>query len=103
MYQELEFIKKWGMIFKQAFADQPLKPYLKYHYQTCVDTFQILSNKKPCFNTDLDKGLKNLENYFLYLDSNDESSTVNYERSQYVLLIHESVKSKRETPQLSLF
>lgn len=89
--EELQFLFDWGRIFKQAFADNPSKTYMNGHYRTCVDTYQTLSGKKPCFNVDLKAGLKRIEDYFLLLEK--ESGDGNdYKRAQFVAAISQLIE-----------
>ena len=89
--EELQFIFDWGRIFKQAFEGNPTKTYFNGHYRTCVDTYQTLSGKKPCFNVDLKAGLKRIEDYFLLLEK--ESGDGNdYKRAQFVVAIAQLIE-----------
>ena len=103
MIQELEFLKSWGLIFKQMFMDYPLKPYLNAHYKTCVDAYQALSDKKSCFQTDIEKGLKNLESYFLLVERQEDDKAY-YDRAQYCVFILQQIEKKKAiNSQLTMF
>lgn len=99
--EALEFLKTWGRIFRQAFADNPLRPYLNGHYKTCVDIFQALSGQKLCFNSDLKAGAKRLEDYFLLVEKEDRNELW-YKRAQYVVLIGELIEGKNISSQLEM-
>jgi hypothetical protein len=99
--EELDFLATWGKTFRQAFADNQLKPYLNAHYKTCVDAFQALSGKKSCFDTDLKTGLKRLEDYFLLLEKESKDDN-DYKRAQFVAAIALLIEGKTISPQLTM-
>lgn len=101
MKEELHFLETWGLIFRQAFADNALKPYLNAHYKTCIDAHQALNNKKSFFGTDLKKSLKQLEDYFLLVEK-QENDRAYYERAQYCVFISEQIEKKIHS-QLTMF
>lgn len=96
--EQLKFLKDWGSIFRQSFTDNPTRTYFNAHYKTCVDAYQKLSKKKSCFNTDLEVGLRRLEDYFLFLEKQGKDEK-DYKRSQFVAAIKQLITE----PQLSLF
>lgn len=64
---ELEFLKNWGAIFKQAAKDNPTRTYLKRYYQVCIDAYLLLEGKKSHFNMDVQKGLEDVQKYIKVL------------------------------------
>lgn len=65
---ELQFLKNWGLTFRQAYADHPNRTYLKRHEETCIDAFQAISGKKACFGVDVKVGLVQIRAYIAQLE-----------------------------------
>jgi hypothetical protein len=65
--EELKFLKNWGLTFRQAFADNPSRTYLKRHEETCMAAFQMLTGKKPIEGVDVASGLVRFKEYLALL------------------------------------
>jgi hypothetical protein len=82
---ELEFLKTWGAIFKQAAKDNPTRTYLQRYYETCIDAYLLLEGKKSHFNTDIPKGLENIQKYMKGLgDEGMNTMEITRQRTDFI-------------------
>jgi hypothetical protein len=83
--KELEFLKTWGSIFKQSAKDYPLRTYFRRHYEVCIDAHLLLQGKKSHFNSDVQKGLENIQNYMKVLgDEGMNTMEITRQRTDFI-------------------
>ena len=53
MEKELQFLKTWGLAFRQAFKDNPASAEFRAREKMCLDAYNQIANGKSLFDTDL--------------------------------------------------
>ena len=79
MEKELQFLKTWGLAFRQAYKDHPSMGEFHEREKMCLDAYNQISTGKSLFDTDLTGAFSEFRAYIEKLNEQRAFSFLRYE------------------------